>query len=67
MTLDLLECMLVLNPANRITAKQALEHSYFTTAPLPCKSEELPIIKGDSHEYEVKVYSSYCNLESIYM
>ncbi len=66
-TLDLLDSMLVLNPLTRITARQALEHRYFTTEPLPCKPEELPIIKGGAHEYEVKVLLSHTVVCSTYL
>jgi len=54
LALDLLEKMLTLDPNKRITAKEALEHVYFKTQPLPCLSEQLPTIKGEAHEYEVK-------------
>ena len=39
-SLDFLDKMLTLNPDLRMNAKQALSHPYFTTAPLPCSSDE---------------------------
>jgi cyclin-dependent kinase 12/13 len=36
LALDLLERFLTLDPAKRITANEALKHSYFHTDPLPC-------------------------------
>lgn len=35
--MDLLRQMLTLDPKQRITASKALEHSFFTTEPLPCQ------------------------------
>lgn len=37
---DLLDCLLVLNPIERFTAAKALEHDYFYTDPLPIKPSE---------------------------
>ncbi len=50
---DLLDRMLVLNPARRITAQQALDHEYFKAAPAPCAPSALPKIEVDTHEYQV--------------
>lgn len=33
--------MLMLDPNDRITAKEALEHPYFSTEPLPANNEEI--------------------------
>ena len=41
--LDLLEKLLTLNPVERLSSHQALEHPYFSTYPHPCKIEELPL------------------------
>jgi serine/threonine protein kinase len=38
--LDLLSKMLALNPAQRPTASEALDHDYFWADPLPCKATE---------------------------
>jgi serine/threonine protein kinase len=48
--------MLELNPNQRITAKEALEHPYFgdTHYPQKCLPEELPKIELDSHEYQAR-------------
>ena len=40
--LDLLESLLTFNPAKRPTAKEALEHYYFKSAPLPTDPTKLP-------------------------
>jgi cyclin-dependent kinase 12/13 len=53
-TMDLLDKMLIMNPNERITAKQALEHEYFTTQPLPCDSKELPMPEKEGHDYEMR-------------
>jgi cyclin-dependent kinase 12/13 len=51
--LDLLAKMLALNPAQRPTASEALDHDYFWSDPLPCKATELPHYPA-MHEYEAK-------------
>jgi serine/threonine protein kinase len=53
--LDLLDRFLTLNPDKRITAKEALEHEYFRSRPLPCPPSCLPKISSDTHEYQVKI------------
>lgn len=40
--LDLLERLLTFNPAKRPTAKEALEHFYFKSAPQPTDPTKLP-------------------------
>jgi len=49
LALDLLDKMLVLNPDLRITAKEALEHEYFKSEPLPCDPSEMPKIEKECH------------------
>jgi len=39
-TLDFIDKLLTLNPEKRMTAKEALEHEYFTAVPLPCSLPE---------------------------
>lgn len=51
--LDLLDRMLTLNPDSRITAKEALEHQYFKSDPLPCEPSEMPKIEKDCHAYTI--------------
>ena len=52
---DLLKKMLVLDPKQRITVDQALEHEFFTKhLPMICKPEELPKIPYDTHEFQIK-------------
>ena len=52
--IDLIEKMLVMNPSNRISASQALNHEYFKCEPLPCEPSDLPKIEGNAHEFTVK-------------
>ncbi|XP_019094226.1 PREDICTED: cyclin-dependent kinase C-2-like isoform X1 [Camelina sativa] len=51
--LELLEKMLVLDPSQRISAKDALDAEYFWTDPLPCDPKSLPTYES-SHEFQTK-------------
>ncbi|KAL2946911.1 hypothetical protein AAZX31_20G042400 [Glycine max] len=51
--LELLEKMLTLDLAQRITAKDALDAEYFWTDPLPCDPKSLPKYES-SHEFQTK-------------
>ena len=46
--------MLQLDPSNRISAADALNHEYFVSEPLPCSPSELPIPDKDLHDYTVR-------------
>ncbi|KAJ1911746.1 serine/threonine protein kinase, CMGC, CDC2/CDK sub [Tieghemiomyces parasiticus] len=48
---DLLDKLLVLNPARRLTASEALKHDFFWMEPLPAKPSDLPTYES-SHEYD---------------
>jgi serine/threonine protein kinase len=53
--LSLVERLLTLDPAKRISAHEALDHDYFWTDPLPCEPHDLPPFKVESvHEFEAK-------------
>eukprot|EP01016_Furgasonia_blochmanni_P011266 TRINITY_DN1502_c0_g1_i2.p2 TRINITY_DN1502_c0_g1~~TRINITY_DN1502_c0_g1_i2.p2 ORF type:complete len:476 (+),score=45.85 TRINITY_DN1502_c0_g1_i2:492-1919(+) len=49
-SLNLLDRLLVLNPDKRMTAKEALEHPYFSSDPLPCEPHQLPKVEKECHE-----------------
>ncbi|KAK9692248.1 hypothetical protein RND81_09G251500 [Saponaria officinalis] len=51
--LELLEKMLTLDPAQRISAKDALDADYFWADPLPCDPKSLPKYEA-SHEFQTK-------------
>jgi cyclin-dependent kinase 12/13 len=54
LSLDLVDKLLTLNPADRLSADEALEHPWFTTEPLPCEPDELPKIEQELHEKVVR-------------
>jgi len=45
--LDLLNKMLIYDPDKRISAEEALQHSYFWESPIACSLNELPFIPRD--------------------
>ncbi|XP_057251976.1 cyclin-dependent kinase C-2 isoform X2 [Beta vulgaris subsp. vulgaris] len=51
--LDLLENMLILDPAQRISTTDALDSEYFWTEPVPCDPKSLPKYES-SHEFTTK-------------
>ncbi|KMT08218.1 hypothetical protein BVRB_6g142360 [Beta vulgaris subsp. vulgaris] len=51
--LDLLEKMLILDPAQRISTTDALDSEYFWTEPVPCDPKSLPKYES-SHEFTTK-------------
>jgi len=51
--LDLVERLLCLDPEQRISASEALDHDYFWTDPMPCDPSSLPKYQP-SHEYQTK-------------
>ena len=52
-TVDLLEGLLTLDPAKRISAERAAGHAYFRTQPLPCAPHQLPQVEP-CHELQMK-------------
>lgn len=62
--IDLLQKFLIYNPNKRITAKQALQHNFFYTEPLPCNhSDIIPFIKNiqknTKYDYSNKMQIKY--------
>ena len=51
--IDLVDRMLVMDPKQRITARDAIEHEYFKTDPLPCLPSEIDKFES-SHVYTVE-------------
>eukprot|EP01116_Phalansterium_solitarium_P000656 TRINITY_DN1049_c0_g1_i6.p1 TRINITY_DN1049_c0_g1~~TRINITY_DN1049_c0_g1_i6.p1 ORF type:complete len:690 (+),score=137.65 TRINITY_DN1049_c0_g1_i6:123-2192(+) len=51
--LELLDQLLVLDPAKRMTAKDALDSNFFWRPPLPCDPTMLPIYMS-THEFQAK-------------
>lgn len=52
--IEMIDKMLILDPEQRLTAKQALDHRYFKEEPLACEPINLPKLQEDFHEYSVK-------------
>jgi len=48
-TLDFIDKLLTLNPEKRPTAREALNHPYFTQDPKPCDPIDLPKITEECH------------------
>jgi cyclin-dependent kinase 12/13 len=51
---DLMDNLLSLCPSKRMTATEALSHSYFYSEPEMMKKEQHPVIKGSFHDYMFK-------------
>ncbi|KAJ1565512.1 kinase subunit of RNA polymerase II carboxy-terminal domain kinase I [Nowakowskiella sp. JEL0078] len=53
--LDLIDKLLQLDPLKRPSAREVLEHPYFTIEePTPCSPSEIPRLEGDWHEFDTK-------------
>lgn len=52
-SLDLIECLLQLDPRRRPTALEALDHEWFWSPPFPTPREELPKYRS-THEFQAK-------------
>ncbi|KRX05184.1 Protein kinase-like domain [Pseudocohnilembus persalinus] len=48
--IDFLSTLLVVNPANRVSAQEALQSNYFKIDPLPCEQSELYKIAKENHD-----------------
>ncbi|ORX90871.1 Pkinase-domain-containing protein [Basidiobolus meristosporus CBS 931.73] len=52
---SLVSSLLSMNPTERPSAEQALQHKYFTSEkPGPCEYKDFPKLEGDWHEFEAK-------------
>lgn len=52
--IDLLTCMLKLDPETRISASEALSHKWFQEKPDACRKDELPKLAESTHEFQAK-------------
>lgn len=52
--IELLSQMLMLDPAKRISAADALAHKWFQEQPYACRKDELPTHKLSTHEFQAK-------------
>ncbi len=62
---DLIMRMLCYDPKNRITADQALDHSFFTSQPYMCRNDEMPYLRDDFHEIDINEKKDYCKIGNI--
>jgi serine/threonine protein kinase len=51
---DLIQKLLALDPAKRLTAGEALDHEWFRMEPLACAKSELPKFEESTHEFQAK-------------
>ncbi|PPQ72284.1 hypothetical protein CVT24_004673 [Panaeolus cyanescens] len=57
-TVDLLDKLLVINPRQRITASEALDHRYFWTDPMPADPKTMPSYEP-SHEFDKRGHRNH--------
>ena len=50
---DLLMKLLCYDSKKRITAEEALKHSFFTANPPMCRNDEMPVFKDEFHELDI--------------
>ena len=59
--MNLLSRMLKLNPKERITVEEALNHEFFKENPKMCLNKDIKIIEKESHEFQVR-YGGHKNI-----
>jgi serine/threonine protein kinase len=55
MCFNLIDSLLALNPASRLTVEQALRHPYWSEDPVASDKSSIPFLHGDWHEFESKI------------